>query len=162
MFITKQGSPINSNSKFIIISRGVFLSSFKNKLWLTLCDKLLILYLYKLYNKFFNLGLLLLLLVYYLIELINLKTHFFKNFIKFYTKDERLGSIGNYYLFPTLTNFTLYITTLKALTNELFFDFTNSIYFIKHPFEFDHYYTFIKSQFNFNKLNLLLFDPLEA
>lgn len=152
---------MNSNSKFIIIARGVFLSSLKNKLWLALCDKLLILYLYKLYNKIFNLGLLLLLLVYYIIELINIKTCSFKNFIKFYTKDERLGSIGNYYLFSTLTNFSSYLITLKSLTNELIFDFTNSIYFVKHPFEFDNYDTFIKMQFNLNKLNLLLFEPIE-
>lgn len=133
------------------------MSSVKNKLWLTLCDKLVILYLFKSLNKKFNLGILLILLIYYIVDLINIKTKHFKNFLKFYTKDERQTSIGNYYCFNNLVNFENYINSTKMLTNELLFDLTNYIYFIKHPFEFEIYQTILNSKINLNKFKLLIF-----
>jgi hypothetical protein len=107
------------------------------------------------------LGLLLLLLVYYIVDLINVKTKHFRNFTKFYTKDERLTSIGNYYCFENLNDFTNYISSIKMLPNELLFDLTNYIYFIKHPFEFNIYQTTLKSKLNIIKLKLLIFSSLE-
>lgn len=109
-----------------------------------------------------NIGLLLILLVYYIVDLINIKIKHFKNFLKFYTKDERLGSIGNYYLISNSYNFTIFINTIKMLKNELIFDFTNYIYFIKNPFEFELYTSMIKSKLNFSKYNNLIFSELEC
>lgn len=139
----------------------MFLSSVKNKLWLTLCDKLVFIYMSKCLKKSFNLGLLLLLLIYYIVDLINIKTKLFKNFMKFYTKDERQGSIGNYYCFENENNFTNYVRSIKMLTNELLFDLTNYIYFIKHPFDFDTYQIALNSKLNLIKCKLLIFSPLE-
>jgi len=122
-----------------------------------LCDKLVILYLFKSVKKKINLGILLILLIYYIVDLINIKTKHFKNFLKFYTKDERQTSIGNYYCFGNLISFENYINSTKMLTNELLFDLTNYIYFIKHPFEFDIYQTILNSKINLNKFKLLIF-----
>ena len=152
---------MNTNSRFYIIPRGLFLSSIKNKLWLILCDKLVILYMSKNLNKKYNLGILLLLLVYYIVDLINIKTKHFKNFLKFYTKEERQTSIGNYYCFTNLNNFENYIDCTKMLPNELLFDLTNYIYFIKNPFDFDIYQTILNAKLNLNKLKLLIFSPLK-
>ena len=100
-------------------------------------------------------------LVYYIVDLINIKTKHFKNFVKFYTKDERLGSVGNYYLISNSNNFSIYINTIKMLKNELVFDFTNYIYFIKNPFEFDLYLSIISSKLYLSKYNCLIFSELE-
>lgn len=161
VFLTKTGSPLSTNSRFYIIPRGIFLTSIKNKLWLTLCDKLIVFYMSKNFKNNFNLGILLLLLVYYIVDLINIKTKLFKNFVKFYTKDERQTSIGNYYCFTELNNFERYIHTTKMLSNELLFDLTNYIYLIRNPFEFDIYQTILNSKMSLNKLKLLVFSPLE-
>lgn len=150
---------MNSNSKFYIIPRGLFISSVKNKLWLALCNKLVILYLSKCLKNTFNLGLLLLLLIYYITDLINIKIKHFKNFIKFYSKDERQGSIGNYFCFNNINNFTIYISSIKMLKNELLFDLTNYVYFIKQSSEFDIYQTTLNSKLN--KIKMLVFSPLE-
>lgn len=112
-------------------------------------------------NKKYNLGILLLLLVYYIVDLINIKTKHFKNFLKFYTKEERQTSIGNYYCFTNLNNFENYIDCTKMLPNELLFDLTNYIYFIKNPFDFDIYQTILNAKLNLNKLKLLIFSPLK-
>ena len=152
---------MNTNSRFYIIPRGLFLSSVKNKLWLTLCDKLIVLYLTKNFKQIFNLGILLVLLVYYIVDIINLKTNNFKNILKFYTKEERQTSIGNYYCFNNINNFEKYINYTKMLPNELLFDFTNYIYFIKNPFNFDIYQTILNTKINLIKFKLLIFSNLE-
>lgn len=152
---------MSTNSRFYIIPKGLFLTSIKNKLWLTLCDKLVVLYISKILKNTFNLGILLLLLVYYIVDLINIKTKNFKNFLKFYTKDERQTSIGNYYCFTELNNFEKYIRSTKILSNGLLFDLTNYIYSIKNPLEFDIYRMILNNKINLNKLKLLIFSPLE-
>lgn len=68
-------------------------------------------------------GIIFLLIIYYLNILINLKLFKFINFHKFYFKEERLESIGNYYQMLNFS-FKLYIkNNSKISRNELYFNY---------------------------------------
>lgn len=126
-----------------------------------MCDKLIFIYTYKLLKQKHNFGLILILLIYYITDLINVKIQHFKNFLKFYTKEERLSCFGNYYIFSNLNFFTNYINSVKMLEDELLFDVTNYSFFMKHSFDFDNYQNMLKYKLNLKKFNTLLFHVLE-
>jgi len=119
VIIMKKGSSLSTTSHFLVIPKQLYISQIKSKIWSALCDKLLYIYIKKIFN--INLGLILVLVTYYIVNMIFLKINFQKNHIKFYTKEERLESIGNYLIFNTL-NFSEYCkNNIKSLRNENFF-----------------------------------------
>jgi hypothetical protein len=126
IIILKKGSALSTTSKFIIIPKGFFFSHLRSNLWINFCDKFLIIFIKtNLKNKNMNLGLIFILLIYYLEKLINLKLSHFINFQKYYSKEERLESIGNYYQMLN-SSFKLYIkNNCKISKNELYFNYIN-------------------------------------
>lgn len=153
----KLGSQLNTTTKFLIFPKGFFFSHFRSNLWLNICDKYL--YIFFVTNKLiknFNYGLTLILIVYYLNKLLNLKLINFINQLKFYTKDERLESIGNYYQFLE-TSFSLYCRNYcKISKNEHYFDYENIIDNFENNLGLEFYFSFFnkKSNLIINQLNL--------
>lgn len=148
---------MSTTSKFLIIPKGIFYSHLRSNLWINFCDKFLIIFL-KYTLKFKNLGLIFILIIYYLDILINLKFKNFINFQKFYSKEERLESIGNYYqLFNS--SFKLYIkNNIKISKNELYFNFHNITDHFPLNLELKYYHTYLIKNSNF--LNIEFFELL--
>jgi len=159
VIVLKKGSPLSTTSKFLIIPKGLFFSHLRSNLWINFCDKFLIIFIkFILKNKFINLGLIFLLINYYLEKLINLKLMNFINFQKFYSKDERLDSIGNYYQMIN-SSFKLYIKNhIKISKNELYFNYFNIVDHYTLNLEFKYYNSYLlknNSLINFNFFELV-------
>ena len=83
------------------------------------------------------------LIIYYLTKLINIKIINFINFQKFYSKDERLESVGNYYQMIT-NSFKLYSrNNSKISKNELYFNYLNIIDNFSLNLEFKYYHNYL-------------------
>ena len=94
-----------------------------------------------------------LLIIYYLNNLINLKLCNFINFQKFYSKEERLESIGNYYQIIN-SSFKLYIRdNCKVSKNELYFNYFNIIDHFSLNLELKYYYNYLTKTYNLSKIN---------
>ena len=76
-----------------------------------------------------NIGLLYILSIYYLINIINLKLNSSNNFFSFYTKEERLTSIGNYQYYKNNYNFLNFIKNINLPLDQLYFSYKNIIDF---------------------------------
>jgi hypothetical protein len=108
-----------------------------------------------------NLGIIFILIIYYLDRFIKLKLQNFINYKKFYTKDERLESIGNYY--QLLNNsFKLYIKEYSKISkNELYFSYTNILEHYNLNLELKYYTTYlIQPNFIIKNINFFEFDKL--
>lgn len=158
IIVLKKGSSLSTTSKFLIIPKGLFFSHLRSNLWINFCDKFLIIFIkFILRNKFINLGLVFLLVNYYLERLINSKIINFINFQKYYSKDERLDSIGNYYQMIN-SSFKLYVKNhIKIPKNELYFNYFNIVDNFTLNLEFKYYNIYLsKNNFliNFNFFEL--------
>lgn len=140
----KKGSTLSTTSKFLIIPKGFFFSHLRSNLWINFCDKFIYIYFKKIFKiKTINLGLIFLLSIYYINNLLNIKFINFINFQKYYTKEERLDSIGNYYQMFN-TSFKLYIkNNSKIAKNELYFNYNNLTDYFFFNLELKYYYTFL-------------------
>jgi hypothetical protein len=147
VIILKKGSTLSTISKFLILPKGLFYSHLRSKLWINLCDKFIHIFFKNFYIlKKFNYGIILLLLTYYLDKLIKIKLNKFINIIKFYNKEERLESIGNYFQFNNCY-FKLYCKyNSKVSPNEHYFNYlaiTDYHFFnLELKFYFSYFNTF--------------------
>jgi hypothetical protein len=155
IIVLKKGSPLSTISKFLILPKGLFYSHIRSNLWINLCDKFL--------NKFFiilnnlniiknlNYGLILILITYYLNKLINIKLIQYINILKFYTKEERLDSIGNYFKINNIS-FKLYCKNFSKISKtEHYFNYIylNDYYFFNLELKFySFYFNNINNQLN--------------
>jgi len=106
-----------------------------------------------------NLGIVFILITYYLEKIIKLKLQTFINFRKFYTKEERLESIGNYYQLIN-DSFKLYIKSYSKISkNELYFNYTNILEHYNLNLELKYYSTYLtKSNFILKNFNFFEID----
>jgi hypothetical protein len=151
VIVLKKGSPLSTISKFLILPKGLFYSHIRSNLWINLCDKFIIKFLMVLENlkiiKNLNYGLILVLITYYLNKIINLKLNEYINVLKFYTKEERLDSIGNYFKISNIS-FKLYCKNFSKISKtEYYFNYLyiNDYYFFNLELKFYSFY--------FNNLN---------
>jgi hypothetical protein len=144
IIILKKGSSLSTTSKFLIIPKGLFNSHLRSNLWINFCDKFLIIFIKKCFKHTFNnLGLIFILIIYYLEKLINFKLINFINFQKYYSKEERLESIGNYYQMLNCS-FKLYIKmNSKASKNELYFNHFNISDHFSISLDFKYYNNYL-------------------
>jgi hypothetical protein len=146
VIILKKGSSLSTISKFLILPKGLFYSHIRSNLWINLCDKFMNKFLMVLENfkiiKNFNYGLILILLTYYLNKIINLKLNNYINILKFYSKEERLDSIGNYFKFSNIS-FKLYCKNFSKIPKtEYYFNYLiiNDYYFFNLELKFYSFY----------------------
>lgn len=159
VIVLKKGSALSTSSKFLIIPKGLFYSHLRSNLWINFCDKLLLIFIKNLFKAKKNLGIIFILIIYYLEKIIKLKLQTFVNFKKFYTKEERLESIGNYY--QLLNNsFKLYIKSYSKISkNELYFNYINILDHYNLNLELKYYTNYlIKSNFIIKNFNFFEFD----
>lgn len=159
VIVLKKGSALSTSSKFLIIPKGLFYSHLRSNLWVNFCDKILLIFMKNIFKTKKNLGIVFILIIYYLEKIIKIKLQTFINFRKFYTKEERLESIGNYYQLLN-DSFKLYIKSYSKISkNELYFTYTNILEHYNLNLELKYYSIYLtKSHFILKNFNFFELD----
>jgi hypothetical protein len=131
----------------------------RSNLWVNFCDKFLLIFIKNLFKTKKNLGIIFILLIYYLEKIIKFKLNTFINFKRYYSKDERLESIGNYYQLLN-HSFKLYIkSNSKISKNELYFNYANILEHYNLNLELKYYINYLtKQNFILKNFNFFEFD----